>query len=121
NSAARAYAVMQASDRPAALLELMQARQREVARRKNETRNRADTSDAGGTPVTNPPHAFVAQLDANLQLMKRFGAPGTPLLVWKDVDGKVQLKTGMPRLSQLPAITGLPEQRIDDPELSEFR
>jgi len=27
----------------------------------------------------------------------------------------------MPRLSQLPAITGLPEQKIDDPELTEFR
>jgi len=27
----------------------------------------------------------------------------------------------MPRLSQLPSITGLPAQKIDDPELAEFR
>ncbi|HEX9570808.1 MAG TPA: disulfide isomerase, partial [Burkholderiales bacterium] len=121
NSAARAHAVMQASDRAAALRELMQAREHEVARRKNETRDRADRSVGGVTPVADLPSAFVTQLEANLQLMKRFGAPGTPLLVWKDADGKVQLKIGMPRLSQLPAITGLPEQRIDDPELAEFR
>jgi len=121
NSAARAHAVMQASDRAAALRELMQARAHEVAQRKNETRDRADRPVGGVTPIANLPSPFVTQLEANLQLMKRFGAPGTPLLVWKDADGKVQLKIGMPRLSQLPAITGLPEQRIDDPELAEFR
>jgi hypothetical protein len=29
--------------------------------------------------------------------------------------------TGMPRLSQLPAITGPPAQKNDDPALVEFR
>jgi hypothetical protein len=33
----------------------------------------------------------------------------------------VRVRTGMPRLSQLPSITGLPAQKIDDPELKEFR
>jgi len=47
--------------------------------------------------------------------MERFGAPGTPALVWKDSAGKVRVKIGMPRLSQLPAITGLPAQKNDDP------
>jgi thiol:disulfide interchange protein DsbG len=46
---------------------------------------------------------------------------GTPGLVWKDEKGRVQVKTGMPRLAQLPSITGLPAQKIDDPELKEFR
>lgn len=121
SSAGRAHAVMQASDRAAALRELMQAREHEVVRRKNEARDRAGRSDGGGAPATGLPAAFVAQLDSNLHLMKRFGALGTPLLVWKDADGKVQLKIGMLRLSQLPAITGLPEQEIDDPALAEFR
>ncbi len=53
--------------------------------------------------------------------MDRFGLSGTPGLVWKDAAGKVQTSLGMPRLSKLPAITGLPAQKIDDPELAEFR
>jgi hypothetical protein len=42
-------------------------------------------------------------------------------LVWKDKAGRIRVKLGMPRLSQLPAITGLPAQKIDDPELADFR
>jgi len=53
--------------------------------------------------------------------MDRFGVSGTPGLVWKDGKGRVQVKTGMPRLPQLPAITGLPAQKNDDPELRDFR
>ena len=37
----------------------------------------------------------------------------------KVCSGMVSL--GMPRLSKLPETTGFPEQRIDDPELTEFR
>jgi len=43
------------------------------------------------------------------------------LIPRKDEKGRVRVKLGMPRLSQLPAITGLPAQKIDDPELREFR
>ena len=53
--------------------------------------------------------------------MDRFGVSGTPGLVWKDEKGRVQVRTGMPRLLQLPSITGLPAQKIDDPELVDFR
>ncbi len=53
--------------------------------------------------------------------MERFGVSGTPGLAWKDALGRVQVRVGMPRLSQLPAITGLPAQKIVDPELAEFR
>jgi len=63
---------------------------------------------------------YAAQFEANTRLMERFGAPGTPALVWKDKAGSVRVKIGMPRLSQLSAITGLP-QKIDDPELAESR
>ncbi|MGC2517549.1 MAG: disulfide isomerase, partial [Burkholderiales bacterium] len=82
---------------------------------------RAQTYDGGIAPAADVPAALAAQLEANTRLMERFGAPGTPALVWKDKAGKVRVKLGMPRLSQLPAITGLPAQKIDDPELVEFR
>ncbi len=44
-----------------------------------------------------------------------------PGIVWKDKQGKVQVKAGMPRLPELAAITGLPGQKIDDPSLARFR
>jgi thiol:disulfide interchange protein DsbG len=53
--------------------------------------------------------------------MRKFGAPGTPALVWKDRAGKVRFKAGVPRLSELPQITGLPAQANEDPELAKFR
>ena len=53
--------------------------------------------------------------------MQRLGISGTPGVVWKDMQGKINVKGGMPRLGELPAITGLPEQKIDDPALAKFR
>ena len=53
--------------------------------------------------------------------MNKFGAPGTPLLVWKDVQGNVQINVGVPRLSELPVITGLPLQVIKGREFEEFK
>ena len=103
SSVGRAAAVMQARDRAAAL-------------RENELRYRVQSYDGGIAPA-----ALAAQFEANTRLMERFGAQGTPALVWRDGKGKVRVKTGMPRLSQLPAITGLPPQKNDDPELAEFR
>jgi thiol:disulfide interchange protein DsbG len=108
SSVGRAAAIMQARDRTAAL-------------RENETRYRAETYDGGIAPERNVPAALAAQFDANTKLMERFGVSGTPGLVWKDSAGRIQVKLGMPRLSLLPAITGLPAQKIDDPELTEFR
>jgi thiol:disulfide interchange protein DsbG len=99
---------------------IMQARDRTAALRENETGYRAQSYDGGIAPVK-VSKALAAQLQANFELMDRFGVSGTPGLVWKDEKGSVRVKLGMPRLSQLPAITGLPAQKIDDPELAEFR
>ncbi len=107
SSVGRAAAIMQAPDRVAAL-------------HTNETRYDASKFDGGITPLANVPKALAARLRANTELMRAFGAPGTPLMVWKS-EGEVRFKVGVPRLSELPAITGLPAQRIDDPELAEFR
>jgi len=107
NSAALAAAVMGARDRAAAL-------------RENETRYRAKSYD-GGIKAAKVPADLAIELEENMTLMGRFGMSGTPALVWKDSDGKVQTHLGLPPLSRLPAITGLPEQKIDDPELAKFR
>ena len=108
SSVGRAAAIMQAPDRVAAL-------------RMNETRYDASKFDGGIEPLVNVPKALAAHLQANTLLMHAFGAPGTPLVVWKSSEGTVRYRIGVPRLSELPSITGLPQQRNDDPELAEFR
>ena len=108
SSVGRAAAIMQAADRSAAL-------------RVNETGYDAARFDGGIRPMDKVPGALVAQFQANTQLMRQFGAPGTPALVWKDRDGKVRFKVGVPRLSELPQMTRLPPQPNADPELANFR
>ena len=98
---------------------ILQAKDRARALRENETKYRAESYDGGIAPAK-PTRATEAQLEANFELMDRFGVSGTPGLVWKDEKGRVRVRLGMPRLSQLPAITGLPLQKNDDPELRKF-
>lgn len=71
--------------------------------------------DAGARPD------IEAKIRSNLELMQKFGITGTPGVIWKDKNGKVFVKSGPPRLSELPAMTGLPEQKVDDPESARFR
>jgi thiol:disulfide interchange protein DsbG len=108
NSGALAAAVMGARDRVAAL-------------RENETRYRAKSYDGGIKAAAKVPAELALQLEDNFTLMGRFGMSGTPALVWKDEKGTVRTNLGLPPLSKLPGITGLPEQKIDDPELDKFR
>lgn len=77
------------------------------------------TASAQSAEAAQP--AVAAAIRHNGELMQGFGIAGTPGLLWKDKQGKVQLRSGMPRLSELPAITGLPEQKNDDPALAKFR
>lgn len=65
--------------------------------------------------------AVAASIRANGELMEQFGIAGTPGIVWRDREGKVQVQSGMPRLSELPTISGLPEQPVTDSSLSKFR
>jgi len=108
NSGALAAAIMGAKDRVAAM-------------RENETRYRAKSYDGGIKAAAKVPADLAIDLEENMTLMGRFGMSGTPALVWKDAGGQVQTNLGLPPLSKLPAITGLPEQKIDDPELAKFR
>ncbi len=77
------------------------------------------TPSAQSAEASHP--ALVAALRQNGELMDAFGISGTPGVIWRDRQGKVQVKAGMPRLSELPGITGLPEQKIEDAALSKFR
>jgi thiol:disulfide interchange protein DsbG len=65
--------------------------------------------------------AIVKQIQQNGEVMEAFGVAGTPGVIWRDRQGKIQVKGGMPRLSELPGITGLPEQKIEDAALEKFR
>jgi thiol:disulfide interchange protein DsbG len=107
-SVGRAAAIMQAVDRAAAL-------------RLNETRYDRAQFDGGIAPLDDVPSALVAQLERNTRLMRAFDAPGTPAVIWRDRAGEVHVKVGVPRLSQLPSMTGLSAQVVNDPELAEFR
>ena len=108
SSAGRAAAIMQARDRVAAM-------------RINETGYDAKRFDGGIAPAHAVPSRLEREFARNTELMKAFGAPGTPVVAWKDANGTVHVKVGVPRLSELPGITGLPAQRNDDPDLAAFR
>jgi thiol:disulfide interchange protein DsbG len=108
SSIGRAAAIMQAPDRVAAM-------------RVNETRYDAKRFDGGIAPLQHVPSALAAQFEENTRLMHELGAPGTPVAAWRDRAGNAQVRIGMLRLSELPAITGLPAQRNDDPALASFR
>lgn len=101
-------------------IEVLAAPDRTAAFRKMEANHgKPWTASASASEARNP--AIAAAIAKNGELMEKFGLAGTPGLVWKDKNGKVQLKGGMPRLSELPAMTGLPEQAMGDPSLARFR
>ena len=100
---------------------ILQARDPVEALRENEIRYKHKSYDGGIKPLDKIRPEVGKALEANLALMEKTGAPGTPLLVWKNASGSIEYRNGVPRLSELPLITGLPMQKIDDPELAEFR
>jgi thiol:disulfide interchange protein DsbG len=65
--------------------------------------------------------ALKAKVEANGKLMDQWEFSGTPVLVYKDKDGKVRTKAGVPPLSELPTMTGLAEQANNDPALAKYR
>jgi len=79
------------------------------------------TETGGIQPVEKISPETAKKLQANAQLMNEFGFGGTPAIVYKDKNGKVSVKPGMPRLSDLPEMTGIAEQPQTDPELARFR
>jgi len=105
SSAPKAAAMLEAEDRTAAFRRIM-------------ADFGADDGKWNGRPVG--PDS-VAALKANAALMSRFGFRGTPSFVYRDAEGVVQVKNGMPRLAEFAEISGLPEQPQSDPRLAQFR
>lgn len=101
-------------------IEVLAASDRTAAFRKME-----ENAEKNGTPAPGMNEAakpeIAKKIRKNTELMERFGIDDAPLMVWKDPAGKVQLKGSMPRLSEIPHITGLPQQDIHDPELAKFK
>lgn len=62
-----------------------------------------------------------AAIEANTNLMKKYSFGGTPTIIYKDKSGKVVANEGFPRLGMIPAITGVAEQELNDPDLQRFR
>lgn len=106
-STGKAAAILQAKDRLAAFTD-------------NEQKYNLKNHEGGIKPAK-PTAASAKLLQDNSEFMHTFGITGTPAIVWKDAQGKIQMKGGMPLLHELPGITGLAEQKIDDPELARFR
>lgn len=95
---------------------IMTAKDPAAAMREHETKYK----EGGIKPLDKVPPTLKAALDANAMLMQKAEISGTPAIFYKK-DGKVQVIGGMPKLSQLPEITGMAEQRIDDAELARFK
>lgn len=77
----------------------------------------ADTLKA----VKQPKPETAKKLQANAKLMAEMGFTGTPATLYKDAKGNVMAQGGMMRLSDLPSITGLPEQPQPNPDLARFK
>lgn len=112
-------AVLGESSLPKAVA-IMAAKDKTNAFRAMQEQYRMGAPMAPGQAAPSKPEV-AEKIRRNGELMEKFSISGTPGIVWKDRDGKVRVKGGMPRLSEIPRITGLPEQKIDDPELQKFR
>lgn len=60
------------------------------------------------------------KLESNLHIMEQARVRGTPGIFYKDAAGHVVRRDGMPSMSELPIITGMPAQPETDPQLDRF-
>ncbi|HEY0843795.1 MAG TPA: thiol:disulfide interchange protein DsbG [Noviherbaspirillum sp.] len=101
-------------------IEVLGAKDKTAAFRKMEENSGKRWEPVPGFTEADRPE-IAAAIRKNNELMGAFGISGTPGIVWKDSRGHMQMKAGMPRLSEIPAMTGLPEQKVNDPALAKFR
>lgn len=78
-------------------------------------------TESGGIAGIDVTPDLRAQLDSNLQVMEQARVRGTPGIFYRDASGHVLRRDGMPSMSELPKITGLPAQPENDPQLARFR
>lgn len=59
-------------------------------------------------------------VEKNTELMRKFGFQGTPGILWKGADGKIEVRKGMIRLSEIGQAAGVAVKKSDDPLLGKF-
>ncbi len=77
-------------------------------------------TESGGISGIHVTPDLKTKLDFNLALMHAGNVQGTPGIFYKDSTGHVVHSDGMPPLSDLPMVTGLPAQPELDPLLLKF-
>ena len=80
---------------------IMEAKRPAEALVRNETDFNETTEDGGIKPIGKAKPDTVRALAANRHLMSAFDGTGTPLFVWKDIEGKVRLASGLPPISEI--------------------
>ena len=107
----RAAAILEAADPSAAM-----------TKNERDYNTKGPEDKAGGVaPLSNPKPATLAKLSANKKLMQSLGVTGTPGIFYKDANGKVKRIVGLPPLSKLGTIYGLPPQPVTNPALQRFK
>jgi thiol:disulfide interchange protein DsbG len=100
-------------------IEVLAARDKTAAFRKVEDNHGKSWTAASHLSESAQP-AVAAAIQNNGELMTASGISGTPGIVWKDKKGKVQVKGGMPRLSEISGITDCPSKRSTIPRWLAF-
>ena len=78
-------------------------------------------SESGGIKGIVVTPELQVKLESNLHIMEQARVRGTPGIFYKDAAGHVMRRDGMPSMSELPIITGMPAQAETDPQLDRFR
>lgn len=76
--------------------------------------------ESGGVPGIAITPKLAQELKANTALMHAAKIMGTPGILYRDQAGHVHARYGMPMMTQLPAITGLPAQKETAAILARF-
>lgn len=69
-------------------------------------RNERAYSSGGIKPAATVPHGVRTKLDRNEKLMTALGFQGTPAILFRDANGIVQRRSGMPAAADLPVVLG---------------
>ncbi|CAN5126514.1 thiol:disulfide interchange protein DsbG [soil metagenome] len=95
-STAKAAALLTAKDPGAALADYERVQAPAISKALAGGGRPHPLSDNGLKPLAKVPADVAAQLEANARLMQDFGMQATPGVVWRDAQGAVQKRTGIP-------------------------
>lgn len=110
NSLYKAAAILESADPSAAM----------TANEHDYDSSHGENNAGGIAPAKQPRPETLKKIEANNNLMRSLGVEGTPGILYKSADGKVHRISGMPTLSKLPEMYGLPAQPVTDTRLKRF-